>query len=123
MEIVYAMAPGAGSPDAAGAAAIRPATRKGTVRRVMVITMPRTVGDSLAGVNATTLDVVRMLETRREYSGEGDTMTRDVIRRLPKTDLHVHLDGSLRLGTLIELARGRGVELPPYTEDGLRGTG
>jgi adenosine deaminase len=49
-------------------------------------------------------------------------MTRDVIRRLPKTDLHVHLDGSLRLPTLIELARERGVELPSHTEDGLRET-
>ena len=29
----------------------------------------------------------------------------DAIRRLPKTDLHVHLDGSLRLSTLIDLAR------------------
>ncbi|MEI6667524.1 MAG: adenosine deaminase family protein [Acidobacteriota bacterium] len=49
-------------------------------------------------------------------------MTRDVIRRLPKTDLHVHLDGSLRLPTLIELAREGGVELPSYTEAGLRET-
>jgi adenosine deaminase len=49
-------------------------------------------------------------------------MTRDVIRRLPKTDLHVHLDGSLRLRTLIELARGAGVALPSFTEDGLRET-
>jgi adenosine deaminase len=47
-------------------------------------------------------------------------MTPDVIRRLPKTDLHVHLDGSLRLGTLIELARERGVALPSTTDDGLR---
>jgi adenosine deaminase len=47
-------------------------------------------------------------------------MTRDVIRRLPKTDLHVHLDGSLRLPTLIDLARERGLELPSLTEDGLR---
>src|SRR5450759_3948014 len=47
-------------------------------------------------------------------------MTPEVIRRLPKTDLHVHLDGSLRLGTLIELARERGIELPSFTEDGLR---
>ena len=31
-----------------------------------------------------------------------------LLRRLPKTDLHVHLDGSLRLDTLIELARERG---------------
>jgi adenosine deaminase len=47
-------------------------------------------------------------------------MTPDVIRRLPKSDLHVHLDGSLRLGTLIELARERKVDLPSFTEDGLR---
>jgi adenosine deaminase len=49
-------------------------------------------------------------------------MTRDLIRRLPKTDLHVHLDGSLRLPTLIELARERGIDLPSVTEDGLRET-
>jgi len=45
-----------------------------------------------------------------------------MIRRLPKTDLHVHLDGSLRLGTLIELARERGVDLPSFTDTGLRET-
>ncbi|MFO0612775.1 MAG: adenosine deaminase [Polyangiaceae bacterium] len=32
--------------------------------------------------------------------------------QLPKTDLHVHLDGSLRLDTIIELAKERRVELP-----------
>src|ERR1035437_11159251 len=47
-------------------------------------------------------------------------MTPEVIRRLPKTDLHVHLDGSLRLATLIELARERGVTLPSASESGLR---
>jgi len=43
----------------------------------------------------------------------------DLIRRLPKTDLHVHLDGSLRLGTLIELSRDGKVELPSETPEGL----
>jgi len=43
----------------------------------------------------------------------------DLIRRLPKTDLHVHLDGSLRLSTLIELARERKIPLPSETESGL----
>jgi len=47
---------------------------------------------------------------------------REFIRLLPKTDLHVHLDGSLRIATLIELARDAGVELPSYTEEGLRET-
>jgi adenosine deaminase len=44
----------------------------------------------------------------------------ELIRRLPKTDLHVHLDGSLRISTLIELAQERGVELPAFTERELR---
>jgi adenosine deaminase len=47
-------------------------------------------------------------------------MKPDIIRRLPKTDLHVHLDGSLRVPTLLELARERKVALPSDTEDGLR---
>ena len=47
-------------------------------------------------------------------------MHADLIHRLPKTDLHVHLDGSLRLSTLIELARQRKVALPAETEEGLR---
>ncbi len=44
------------------------------------------------------------------------------LRELPKTDLHVHLDGSIRLSTLIELAKGQGVQLPSYSEEGLRET-
>jgi len=34
--------------------------------------------------------------------------------------LHVHLDGSLRLSSLIELARAQKVELPSSTEEGLK---
>jgi adenosine deaminase len=41
------------------------------------------------------------------------------IERLPKTDLHVHLDGSLRLSTMLELAERQGVELPADTPEGL----
>lgn len=46
-------------------------------------------------------------------------ITSEFIRRIPKTDLHLHLDGSLRLPTLIELARQDGVELPSFEEGGL----
>ena len=47
-------------------------------------------------------------------------LTLDFLRALPKTDLHVHLDGSLRLSTLIELAQEYHVDLPSQTEAGLR---
>jgi adenosine deaminase len=39
-------------------------------------------------------------------------VTRDLLLRLPKTDLHVHLDGSLRPETMLELAGTAGIELP-----------
>lgn len=47
-------------------------------------------------------------------------LSEEFLRAVPKTDLHVHLDGSLRIPTLIELARERGVELPADDEAGLR---
>lgn len=47
-------------------------------------------------------------------------MDPELIRRLPKNDLHVHLDGSLRLPTVIDLARSRRVALPSETQEGLR---
>ena len=47
-------------------------------------------------------------------------ITEALVAALPKTDLHVHLDGSIRIGTLIDLAREYRVRLPSYEEGGLR---
>ncbi len=44
----------------------------------------------------------------------------EFIQQIPKTDLHLHLDGSLRLSTLIELAKKDKVKLPSETEEGLK---
>jgi adenosine deaminase len=41
-------------------------------------------------------------------------------QRLPKTDLHVHLDGSLRPQTILELATEQGIELPAKDVEGIR---
>ena len=46
--------------------------------------------------------------------------TSKLLQALPKSDLHCHLDGSLRLETLIELAQAQGVDLPSYTPEGLK---
>ncbi|MFG3346682.1 adenosine deaminase [Streptomyces sp. NPDC048018] len=44
------------------------------------------------------------------------TPSADQIRRAPKVLLHDHLDGGLRPGTIIELARAQGYESLPETE-------
>lgn len=43
----------------------------------------------------------------------------ELLQKLPKTDLHCHLDGSLRLDTVLDLARKQGVKLPTFDRDGL----
>ncbi len=47
-------------------------------------------------------------------------VTPELLRQLPKTDLHLHLDGSLRLTTVQDLARERGIALPADDLKGLR---
>jgi adenosine deaminase len=46
-------------------------------------------------------------------------ISQELLTELPKTDLHLHLDGSLRPETLIELAKERKVKLPAYSRAGL----
>ena len=48
-----------------------------------------------------------------------ETIPLAVFESLPKTDLHVHLDGSLRLSSMFELAEQSGVKLPASTPDEL----
>ena len=45
---------------------------------------------------------------------------REQLERLPKTDLHVHLDGSLRPETILDLAGRDAVELPFETVEDVR---
>ena len=48
------------------------------------------------------------------------SITEAFVRSIPKTELHIHLDGSLRIPTLVELAKAGKVKLPSYSEAGLR---
>ncbi len=46
-------------------------------------------------------------------------VTEALVRALPKTDLHCHLDGSMRLQTILQLAEEQKVKLPSEDEEGL----
>jgi len=44
----------------------------------------------------------------------------DFIKKIPKVDLHVHLDGSVRIQTIIDISKEDKLELPDYTVEGLK---
>lgn len=46
--------------------------------------------------------------------------TDEFIREMPKSDLHLHLDGSLRLETIIEMAKDLKIELPSNDPEKLK---
>ena len=45
-------------------------------------------------------------------AGPASDATVRLLERMPKAELHLHLDGSLRIDTAIEIARTRGVDAP-----------
>ncbi len=57
--------------------------------------------------------------TTNENDAAPAAVTEALLARLPKTDLHCHLDGSLRLSTILELAERHQVPLKAQTEDQL----
>jgi adenosine deaminase len=64
---------------------------------------------------------VRRSPARRRTSPWGNPRRRRLLlRSLPKTDLHVHLDGSVRPATLLGLAKEQGIRLPVRTAADLR---
>ena len=70
------------------------------------------VGDPVGEAGA----VFRVVVSAR---GGGPRLTKDALRRWPKAELHVHLDGALRPATMLELARAQGIRLPADTPEAL----
>jgi len=60
--------------------------------------------------------VFRVIVTARRGPPQ---LSRDALRRWPKAELHVHLDGCLRPATMLELAQAQRVRLPADTPEAL----
>jgi adenosine deaminase len=59
------------------------------------------------------------MSTRTAGSAGADERLEQFIRQMPKVELHLHLEGSVRPMTLLDLARRHGVELPANDIEGL----
>lgn len=46
--------------------------------------------------------------------------TEDFVKEMPKTDLHLHLDGSMRITSLIDMAQISKIDLPSFETSGLK---
>ena len=92
---------------------------------------PRVARPATAGPPAVALaprrrhGAARVSSARRQgvryTAGTMSEITLELFKRLPKTDLHCHLDGSLRLDTVLDLAKQQKVKLPTFDRGELFG--
>ncbi|NIA18713.1 MAG: adenosine deaminase, partial [Simkaniaceae bacterium] len=48
------------------------------------------------------------------------TLNKEILQRLPKVELHCHLDGSVRPETILDLGQSQKIDLPASNVDDLR---
>jgi adenosine deaminase len=75
---------------------------------------PIDAGDPVGEAGA----VFRVVVSARRGAG-APRLTKDALRRWPKAELHVHLDGAIRPATMLDLGRAQGVRLPADTPEAL----
>lgn len=63
---------------------------------------------------------VALSRSAQERVQRDPALLESVIRRMPKVDLHRHLEGAIRPETFIALAQKHGIELPATTVEALR---
>ncbi|XP_063319438.1 adenosine deaminase [Pelmatolapia mariae] len=60
------------------------------------------------------------LSHNRAYSTMADRSSEQVVFNKPKVELHVHLDGAIRVQTIMDVAKRRGIPLPVNTVEEMK---
>ena len=92
-------------------------TRRAAVAEPRGATARAATGGRGSAQAATVIGMVQSVMSQTQLSSG---VSLELIEKLPKTDLHVHLDGSLRLSTILEIAEEQKIDLPARDADGLR---
>jgi len=72
------------------------------------------------GVTAEESNISEDTTATNETTTTKITYPYEFLLRIPKADLHIHLDGSIRVSTLIDLAKEQNISLPSYDEEELK---
>ncbi|EFC39594.1 predicted protein [Naegleria gruberi] len=82
--------------------------------------LPKSPSSLLKGSNCNLQQIGKTNSSSQVTHHSKTKLTLDIIRKLPKAELHRHLDGSVRVETIIELAKEQGVDLPSFDVEELR---
>jgi len=70
--------------------------------------------------NASDTNIINDNNNNNSNNNNWNINLQKFLLRIPKADLHIHLDGSIRIETLIDLAQKSNVELPSYDAQELK---
>ena len=74
----------------------------------------------MKGIFSKNLNKIKKLSNISNQKRNYRYLTKEIIQKMPKADLHFHLDGSMRVGSILEMAEQQKIKLPSHDHDELK---